>query len=217
MKARRRNALAYPVSLCCTILSLPYLASAHMKMSYPPPLGDPSITDSANADYDETSPLSPDGSDYPCKGFTNSPFVSQATYSAGQTYNMTIAGSASHDGGSCQLSLSYDETGFKVIKSMIGGCPLQTTYDFTIPPDAPSGNALFAWTWENKVGNREFYMNCAQVTIEGPGDDTSNALSELPNIWVANIESVNTCTTTEGVDPMYPHPGCDVEYADGMS
>ena len=47
---------------------------------------------------------------------------------------MTIAGSITHDGGSCQLSLSYDNgVTFKVIQSMIGGCPLVPGYNFTIP------------------------------------------------------------------------------------
>lgn len=79
---------------------------------------------------------------------------------------MSLAGTSTHGGGSCQLSLSYDNGAtFRVIKSMIGGCPLTTTYDFTIPSYTPAGNALLAWTWQNLEGNREYYMNCAEVSI----------------------------------------------------
>jgi hypothetical protein len=81
---------------------------------------------------------------------------------------MELEGSATHDGGSCQLALTYDQgETFKVIESILGDCPIAKKYDFTIPSDAPDGEALLAWTWFNKVGNREMYMNCAFVTVGG--------------------------------------------------
>jgi hypothetical protein len=132
-----------------------------MELSWPYPLR--SKYNPANnysiIDYSMTSPLNSDGSNFPCKGYQNDrPIQTTAMYSAGSTYNMTLEGSAMHDGGSCQISLSYDNGAtFKVIKSMIGGCPLTTTYDFTIPIYAPAGTALLGWTWQNYEGNREFY------------------------------------------------------------
>ncbi|KAJ2719282.1 hypothetical protein GGI07_005299, partial [Coemansia sp. Benny D115] len=30
-----------------------------------------------------------------------------------------------------------------------------------------SDKAVFAWTWVNALGNRDFYMNCADVAIKG--------------------------------------------------
>jgi hypothetical protein len=206
-----------------TLLSLASQALGHMEMSWPYPLH--SKYNPANSytiiDYSMTSPLLKDGSNFPCKGYQNDrPFVPVATYSAGSTYNMTIAGSAVHGGGSCQLSLSYDNGAtFRVIKSMIGGCPLTSTYDFTIPSYAPDGNALFAWTWQNEMGNREYYMNCATVSIEGSSAskrDTSS-FEALPFIWKANVPGVNTCVTIEGEDPVYPLPGPDVLYGGKMS
>ncbi|MBE7181473.1 MAG: hypothetical protein INR71_09740, partial [Terriglobus roseus] len=195
------------------------MSHAHMKMQYPVPLRDPSLG-GYNADYDETSPLDPNGSDFPCKGYADDPWNQQASWTAGQTYNMSVTGGASHGGGSCQLSLSYDKVTFRVIKSVIGGCPLAKTYDFTIPSDAPSGRALFAWTWQNEVGNREYYMSCSQVDITGGPDDyndDSAALSDLPQIWVANVkvDGQMNCSTVEGTDAVYPHPGCDVQYGNG--
>lgn len=167
-----------------------------------------------------TSPLASDGSNFPCKGYQNDrPIAPVITYTPGEQYNMTLAGNTRHDGGSCQMSLSYDNGAtFRVIKSMLGGCPLVSTYNFTIPSYAPAGNALLGWSWQNKVGNRELYMNCAQVTIESSNasrtrrqDDTAS-FDALPYIWRANLPGLNECTTKEGEEPVYPNPGPDVEY-----
>ncbi|OQE27539.1 hypothetical protein PENSTE_c004G01579 [Penicillium steckii] len=144
-------------------------ASAHMQMSKPYPIRSPLNKDSkGKKDYSYTNPLQSSGSDYPCKGYAKDDFDSQATYKQGSKYTMELDGSATHDGGSCQLALTYDQgETFKVIESMLGSCPIAKKYDFTIPSDAPDGEALLAWTWFNKVGNREMYMNCAMVTIGG--------------------------------------------------
>lgn len=152
-------------------------ATAHMQMSQPYPIRSPLNKDSKEQkDYSYTNPLQPSGSDYPCKGYANDPFVSQATYQQGQQYEMKLDGSATHEGGSCQLSLTYDKgKTFKVIESMLGDCPIAKQYSFTVPSDAPSGEALLAWTWFNKVGNREMYMNCAMVTVGGSTNGNATA------------------------------------------
>ncbi|KAJ5756758.1 Extracellular protein [Penicillium manginii] len=144
-------------------------ASAHMQMAKPYPIRSPLNKDSkGQKDYSYTNPLQTSGSDYPCKGYAKDDFDSQATYKQGQKYTMELEGSATHDGGSCQLALTYDQgETFKVIESILGDCPIAKKYDFTIPSDAPDGEALLAWTWFNKVGNREMYMNCAFVTVGG--------------------------------------------------
>lgn len=60
-------------------------------------------------------------------------------------------GSATHAGGSCQASLSYDRGAtWKVMTSYIGGCVgIQPggsqSFSFTVPSDAPGGEALFGW------------------------------------------------------------------------
>lgn len=144
-------------------------ATAHMQMSKPYPIRSPLNKDSdGEKDYSYTNPLQASGSDYPCKGYAKDKFESQATYAPGQQYEMELEGSATHEGGSCQLALTYDQgETFKVIESMLGDCPIAKKYSFTVPSDAPSGDALLAWTWFNKVGNREMYMNCAMVTVGG--------------------------------------------------
>ena len=136
---------------------------------------------------------------------------------------MTLAGSAMHGGGSCQLSLSYDNGAtFQVIQSMIGGCPLTTKYDFTIPSDAPIGTALLAWTWQDQIGNREFYMNCAEVNVisaykKRQRRQVSTSFDQLPDIWKGNLEGLNNCVTVENETVVYPQPGPRVVYAGGFS
>lgn len=79
---------------------------------------------------------------------------SVVSWKAGQTVNVTLAGTATHHGGSCQFSMSYDGgSTWNVIQSYIGGCVTDsTTIDVDIPSEAPSGDALFAWTWFNTAG-----------------------------------------------------------------
>ncbi|OJJ44975.1 hypothetical protein ASPZODRAFT_660354 [Penicilliopsis zonata CBS 506.65] len=200
-------------------------ASAHMQMSSPYPIRSPlNKNNTGKVDYSYTNPLSTSGSDYPCKGYANDSFVSVADYTPGQTYQITLAGSATHGGGSCQISLSYDQgKTFKVIHSMLGGCPLQDSYDFQVPSDAPSGQALLAWTWFNKIGNREMYMNCAQVTVKGASSKRDHrrdihsklapraAFSNLPPIFLANVNQEGQCTTIEDYEVNFPLPGSSVE------
>jgi LysM repeat protein len=162
-----------------------------------------------------TSPLKPDGSNFPCKNyhedFDKSPAGDPtATWAAGSSQKVTFGGSATHEGGSCQLSMSFDGgKTFKVIKSIEGSCvPLQGggSLDFTVPADTKNGKAIFAWTWFNHTGNREMYMNCAAVTITGTGTST---LNDRPEIFKANIN--NGCETDEKTDVKFPDPGPDVE------
>ncbi|KAJ9295943.1 CAZyme family AA11 [Paecilomyces variotii] len=199
----------------------------HMQMSKPYPIRSPlNPNGGQNKDYSYTDPLSSSGSDYPCKGYANDPFQSVANYTAGSQYEMELSGSATHGGGSCQISLSYDKgKSFKVIKSMEGGCPIPKKYDFKIPSDAPSGDALLAWTWFNKIGNREMYMNCAQVTIQGSSSSKRShvrdlrakklaartAFDSLPPIFLANINAEGQCTTIADEEVNFPLPGDDVQ------
>ncbi|KEF53014.1 uncharacterized protein A1O9_10922 [Exophiala aquamarina CBS 119918] len=210
----------------CFFTVLPICTHAHMQMSSPYPLRSPLDPDISYTlkDYDMTSPLFPDGSNFVCKQYQHddSSYSIKATYVAGGTYQMSVAGTANHDGGSCQLSLSYDNgVTFKVIKSIIGGCPLSNTYSFTIPSTAPaSSTVLFSWSWFNIVGNREMYQNCARVKIvAGPNQRLirrnrakrqSVPLQNLPDMFACNVG--NGCTTIERREVIFPDPGSDVSY-----
>ncbi|WQF81324.1 hypothetical protein CDEST_06338 [Colletotrichum destructivum] len=197
-------------------------ATAHMAITYPPPLRSKENPFAGyDIDYSITSPLSASGSDFPCKGTLNLLGTEKAspvaTWQAGQAYSMTIAGGANHNGGSCQAALSFDSgKTFTVIHSYIGACPVAGTSSlkFTLPADTPSAkDAIFAWTWFNNIGNREFYMNCAVITITGggAGGNVATSFSSRPQIFKANI--ANGCSTLEGSDVMFPDPGPDVTTA----
>lgn len=196
------------------------LARAHVTISAPVPFAVPAL---------HNGPLQADGSDFPCQ-------AAGGAYQAGTVNEMALGssqplafvGTAVHGGGSCQVSITYDtapnkNSVWKVIHSIEGGCPARNTpgnlgndpnfkvpfdYSFPLPTDIPTGNATIAWTWLNKIGNREFYMNCAPVKLTGSGGSKSN-WEALPDMLVANIG--NGCTTEEGKDYKYPNPGKSVQ------
>jgi hypothetical protein len=122
--------------------------------------------------------------------------------------------------------MSYDNGAtFRVIKSMIGNCPLIQEWDFTVPSSAPTGDAILSWSWQNLIGNREFYQTCAWVNVQGApssrikkrADTNSTAFDQLPSIWKANMAGLNTCNTVEGSIVHYANPGSDVYYGPGES
>lgn len=186
----------------------------------------------------DNSPLSSDGSNYPCK-VTSDPatWYSQAnidnTYAAGSTQELSFKGSAVHGGGSCQLAITNDmqpskDTSWRVVLSIESGCPTTdgqspSTYNWTVPADLEPGKYSFAWTWISKeAGQPEYYMNCAPLTITAgssskrsqPGPaGRADSSSGYPELFVANLNSINSCKIGPGVDPVYPSPGSNVETA----
>ncbi|KAG6004172.1 hypothetical protein E4U21_001352 [Claviceps maximensis] len=205
------------------LASLANLAGAHMLLSNPVPFNKASLT---SAPLDGKS-----GSDFPCKfngAYGPSPGDTSNVYAQGSTQKLEFIGQATHGGGSCQVSVTTDvkptkNSVWKVIKSIQGGCVAKNTpgnmgndpkakdpftYDFTIPKDLASGNYTLAWTWFNRIGNREMYMNCAPVSITGSGGSQS-FLNSLPDMFVANVG--NGCETVENFDVVFPDPGKDVD------
>lgn len=138
-------------------------------MSFPPARGYINNTLYKNIDYNLLSPLP---TNQMCKGKPPGPVV--LTVSPGDTINVTFHGSARHNGGICQFALSYDsDKSFFLIAEYLHSCPDSNfPWPVKIPYDAPeSSHCTFAWTWVNAVGNREYYMNCADIAI------SRNALS----------------------------------------
>jgi hypothetical protein len=220
----------FTAATLASLLACSQLAAAHMEIKEPAPFRskfNPNVGPE-KVDYTNTAPLAGDGSNYPCKGYHKTDLGNKegkptATYAPGQSYTFEVTGGAAHNGGSCQVSLSFDQgKTFTVIQSIIGGCPLSSTYPFTIPADAPEGEAIWAWTWSNFSGNREQYMNCAAVMISGSAkkrdaskrreaikaSKRAEAFSALPQVFVANIG--NDCRTTEGTNVVFPNPGPNV-------
>ncbi|KAF3022979.1 hypothetical protein E8E14_009874 [Neopestalotiopsis sp. 37M] len=205
--------------------------NGHMQLSSPQP-----HTFLANdGQKNPGRPLLEAGTDFPCRN----PDLSFAwdgplnSYALGSSQQLALIGSAVHGGGSCQLSITYDreptaDSVFKVIHTVQGGCPARDTegnlgddasmtdpytYDYTIPDNIPAGNATIAWSWINRVGNREFYMECGVLELTGEGGDQAN-YDALPDLFVANIDPYSDgCSTLgmEGDDPVIPNPGDSVE------
>ena len=202
------------------VCGLATAVSGHMLMGSPKAFSSPAA---------HNGPLAPDGSDFPCQMTAGGSYAGTVTQMAlGSKQPLTFIGQATHGGGSCQVSITYDtepnaNSVWKVVHSIEGGCPAQNTagnmgsdasavdpftYTFPIPDNIPTGNATVAWTWLNKIGNREFYMNCGAIELTGTSGDQSN-FDALPDMLVANIN--NGCTTEEGFDYTYPNPGDSVE------
>ncbi|KAJ9148386.1 Lytic polysaccharide monooxygenase [Pleurostoma richardsiae] len=203
-------------------------ASAHMLMSVPEPFSQPAL---------QNGPLDPSGSNFPCQlqsGGSYSAGTASNSFSLGSSQPLEFVGQAVHGGGSCQVSITYDtaptkDSVWKVIHSIEGGCPARgqtgnmgsdasaadpDTYNFTIPTDIPTGQVTLAWTWFNKIGNREMYMNCAPVTLTGTSGDKAN-FEALPDMFTANIG--NGCGTVDSKDLLFPNPGDSVEQLNGAT
>lgn len=212
------------------LLALAASASAHMIMTNPVPFGVATLNN---------SPLEP--ADFPCKQRNGVYAVDTRTpWNAGETQVISFEGSAAHGGGSCQFSITDDleptkESQWKVIQSVVGNCPTSlegnvadttkgvpaekntndlNTFPVTMPSNIPNGQYTFAWTWMNKVGNREFYMNCAPIQVGSDSNsataaDVAEALSALPDMFVANLpgKGEGYCASTEGQDFAYPDAG----------
>ncbi|KAL2423894.1 hypothetical protein ABEF95_009483 [Exophiala dermatitidis] len=230
------------ISVATTVMVLMTASvNGHMKLKSPVPYGQSTL---------DNSPLLADGSDFPCKQRTGVYDAEGAenVMTIGEPQTLSFLGSAVHGGGSCQVSLTTDlkptkDSKWMVIKSIEGGCPASvpgnlpadpngtgaSTFQYTIPDGIAPGQYTLAWTWHNKVGNREMYMNCAPVELREVSNPalsrrtnpellprTNQELSprtnsEFPPLFVANLAGINDCTTPEGFDYNYPEPGAVVE------
>jgi hypothetical protein len=155
---------------------------AHISMSFPPSRRNQLseyYKNSGLVNYNLRSPLNvqPDRFSFPCKGFPKGPSVT--TYDT-NTITVTLEGTAVHGGGHCQFGISYDDKKFVVLKTVIGNCLLDSmSYSFDIPENAKGDDVTVFWTWINRIGNREYYMECADVTVNTNGNTTNIPGKEL--------------------------------------
>ncbi|CAO3564650.1 unnamed protein product [Mortierella alpina] len=63
------------------------------------------------------------------------------------------------------------------LKGVNGGQPYSVPV--TIPAGAPSGKATFQWIWNNAIGNREMYSNCADIIIKGKAGGSISGVAPL--------------------------------------
>ncbi|RYP29892.1 hypothetical protein DL767_006491 [Monosporascus sp. MG133] len=202
------------------------VANAHMLMKNPVPFPSQNLFS-----YGGNGPLKEDGSNFPCKYAGPDTYANGEAnvYPQGSKQKLQTIGQAVHGGGSCQISITYDtaptkDSVWKVIHSIEGGCPARNAagnagddasavapdeYEFTIPDNIPTGKGVIAWSWINRIGNREFYMNCGAVEITGNGGDQA-AYDALPDMAVINLGSDEL--EPEGFkDVKFANPGKSVE------
>jgi hypothetical protein len=197
-----------------------HMCEAHMILQNPVPYGNSTLNN---------SPLASSGLDFPCKLREGVYDLTQMNYwIAGEAQTVSFVGSAVHGGGSCQFSVTEDQqptkaSKWKVVHSVVGGCPASVdgnlpedsagqglaTFDVTLPTSIPSGMYTFAWTWFNKEGAREMYMNCAPISVSSSESNTT-VLDTLPDMFVANLAST-AFSTVENLDYAFPEPGDSVE------
>ncbi|KAJ1976509.1 hypothetical protein H4R35_002674 [Dimargaris xerosporica] len=126
----------------------------------------------ADKDYNIMSPISTFGNPDPmplCRGAPKG--AAKSTFKAGDTVMMEFDNNAIHGGGHCEFSISVDDKTFVALKTIVKECFIDSNglnIPVKIPDNAPTlKDATLAWTWVNAEGNREFYMNCMDVDIEG--------------------------------------------------
>ncbi|KAJ1931169.1 hypothetical protein FBU59_006808, partial [Linderina macrospora] len=170
-----------------TLMTLAAAATAHMQITYPCPrfspncATTPTLPPGESLNYDMASPIGSGGSIIAplCHSSTPWPQVNEK-WTAGQSITVKFAqGGAAHGGGHCEFSLSYDGgKTFVVIHQELKYCFVGSasnsntaginSYTFNLPSELPgTDHAVFAWSWVNAIGNREFYMDCADVSISG--------------------------------------------------
>jgi len=214
-----RNMVFSTTTILGAMLAIaPLAAHAHIIMASPVPFG-------PAGSFPKQDPLTAEM--FPCQN-TPSTGAMVNKWTAGSNTSINLLGSAVHSGGSCQVSVTKDKSPTKdsvwrVIHSWEGGCPdvppgggnfmpadakaVRPPLPFTIPTELPDGEMTMAWTWSNKVGNREFYMNCAAVEISGGAKDDTE-FDALPEMAV-NIDGVGKtpCKSVEDHDYSYENPG----------
>ncbi|KAI8595287.1 hypothetical protein EDD21DRAFT_391563 [Dissophora ornata] len=182
----------WAVGLVAILLLLAELAVAHMALLYPMPRG--GIEDKKQFDGKVHAFIGFDSDrTLPCNGYNKPGPVTNLK--AGETVNVRFWGpalpekylntlppkpsggrgqisQARHGGGFCEMSLSYDGgKTFHLIGQYTKSCPdFYYAWPVKIPDNAPScntpGKCLFVWNW-TAVNVPQFYMNCADVTIQG--------------------------------------------------
>ncbi|RKP34547.1 hypothetical protein BJ085DRAFT_39396, partial [Dimargaris cristalligena] len=121
-------------------------------------------------DYDSASPIASFGvASMPLCRYPKGQTV--ATFKAGETVKLEMEYNAPHKGGHCEVSISINDKDFVSIRTKTMTCLVDTeglSLSAVIPANAPTlPKATLAWTWINAEGNREFYMNCIDISIEG--------------------------------------------------
>ncbi len=140
-------------------------------------------------DYNIMAPLNTFGYTYPCKGFPDGPAISTIK---SNNLEINIEPKAPiHGGGHCQFGITYDDKTFIVLKQVIRTCLLKDNKYNIILPSLQNGKTTIFWTYINAIGNREYYMDCADVMIDIPNNITDN-LIKGKELVIVNLPGYKT-------------------------
>ncbi|KAJ1959398.1 hypothetical protein GGI12_004358 [Dipsacomyces acuminosporus] len=184
------------------VLALSSIALGHMELTAPCPRysdrcsTSPTLPPGEEIDYDLNGPIGSEGEILQpiCKHTTPWPQVTEK-WTAGRSVTVRFAPpGATHSGGHCEFSISYDGGNtFVVLYQALKHCffdsiptngsgNIVTSYTFTLPSNLPgTSHAVFAWSWVNAEGNREFYNNCGDVAIVGPAGSYTGKKMTIAN------------------------------------
>ena len=169
----------------------------HIQMRDPPPRRSKYstyYTSSGLVDYNLMAPIN-SGYSFPCKGYTSGP---STKFIIGNTITISLEGSTIHGGGHCQFGISTDDQTFIVMKTIIRDCLLTSmSYSFSIP-NLPKTKLTVFWTWINAIGNREYYMDCADVDVGS--NDSQTSIITGKSLLVMNLPGYPTL-------PEFPNRG----------
>jgi hypothetical protein len=116
-------------------------------------------------DYNIMAPLNTPGYSFPCKGYKKGP---PTVIINRDNIDVKLEGTALHNGGHCQFGISYDDRNFLVLKTIENDCLTGTGLNINVPLPGVSGKVTFFWSWINSIGNREYYMECADIDVKRP-------------------------------------------------
>ncbi|NDD83679.1 hypothetical protein EBZ38_05265 [bacterium] len=172
----------------CFMWLLSSCVTGHISMMSPPSRHSPFSSYYKSVGLVSYNLRSPLGSEFtfPCKGFKKGPSTQTVT----DQVVVTLEGTATHNGGHCQFGLSYDDVTFVVLKTVVKNCLLGgMSYTIDIPNTVPPGDVTVFWTWINSIGNREYYMECADITVDSR--NTAGPLTGL-ELLVVNLPGYPT-------------------------
>lgn len=153
---------AFAAATLCGMLAS--TVNAHMVITSPVPYGQDTL---------DNSPLVNDGSDFPCKQRSGVYDITSMNHMpVGVPQSLAFKGGATHGGGSCQVSVTLDKeptqkSQWKVISSIIGGCPSNATgnlsddadgtdasvFEFSVPKGMPNGQYSLACMYQYPISS----------------------------------------------------------------
>ncbi|KAJ1969075.1 hypothetical protein IWQ62_000858 [Dispira parvispora] len=180
--------LTFGVSALAVLLASP-MVLAHEHIAKPcirrSPI-QPECEGFGEPDYNAATPISTKDTvnrDPMCRGPRGK---SNGVLKAGETITLEFINNAIHKGGHCEVAMSTNEKDWAVILTKLTSCFVDEeglNIKATIPKDAPSlEHVVISWTWVNAEGNREFYMNCMDFSLEG----VEGGKIEGPQMVIAN-------------------------------